>query len=301
MNVKTLVLCASAILCGGAAMVGVNRLNRPSATPSVESTPIIVASVDVPRGAMLTEEMVTLRDWPTGLAPTGAYQKVEDVVDQAVRYPLIAGEPVLQRKLAGEGSEADLASLVPKGMRAFTINTPHVAAGVGGFILPGNSVDILLTTTSSGVNDRTGGGATTTLLQNVKILAVAQHMNPPEDNNKVDPRDVGSVTLLVTPNQAAKLDLAMNRGILHLSLRNPEDIEDADTEAATMAQLRFHQEPPSDRLATMERVLGVVAKAASTMATVRPAAPPEPRATPKPARIRTLRGVSKGVVLVENR
>ena len=133
--------------------------------------------------------------------------------------------------------------MIPSGMRAFTIRTPHVAAGVGGFILPGNRVDVLLTTSGSGPNDVTGGGATTTLLQNVEVLAVAQRLDAPEAN-KVDPKEVSSVTLLVTPDHAAKLDLGMNRGLLHLALRNPEDNEEAETRPATMSQLRLHQEPP---------------------------------------------------------
>lgn len=300
MNIKTLLLCISAVVCGGAAMIGVNRLSQPApASASLNTTPVVVASSDVARGSMLSEQMVVVRDWPVSVVPPGAFSKVEDVIDQAVRFPLIAGEPVLAKKLAGEGSEPGLASLVPKGMRAFTIQTPHVAAGVGGFILPGNNVDILLTTTSSGVNDVTGGGATTTLLQNVEILAVAQHMNAPDGENKVDPRDVGSVTLLVTPDQAAKLDLAMNRGILHLSLRNPDDADNAETRAATMAQLRFHQEPASERWATLGRIAaGVVAKAATTMA-VPATEPNEEKPAPAASRISTLRGVTRGTLMLD--
>ena len=132
--------------------------------------------------------------------------------------------------------------MIPDGMRAFTIQTPHVAADVGGFIMPGNHVDILLTT-CTGNDDTAGGGVTTTLLQNVQVLAVAQKLEAPEDS-KLIANDIKSVTLLVTPNQAARLDLGMNKGILHLALRNPADDREAKTVPATMKTCGSHQEKP---------------------------------------------------------
>jgi Flp pilus assembly protein CpaB len=135
-----------------------------------------------------------------------------------------------------------------------------VAAGVGGFVRPGDKVDVLLTTTPTAQDD-TGGGVTTTLLQNVQVLAVAQRLDSLDATGKepkFDPTDVRGVTLLVSPDQAAKLDLGMNRGILHLALRNPKDEREARTSPATLAQLRFHQEQPFD----LPSLLTQVAKAA---------------------------------------
>ena len=164
--------------------------------------------------------------------------------------PLSKGLPIVDSQLTSKHSGGSLAAMIPDGMRAFTIQTTHVAAGVGGFVQPGDKVDVLLTSTPTGPDDWTGGGVTTTLLQNIQVLAVAQRMEPPDDSRgdkdskaaKVDPNDPKSVTLLVSPDQAAKLDLGMNRGILHLALRNPKDGREAPTLPATMAQLRFHQE-----------------------------------------------------------
>src|SRR5262249_33279263 len=85
--------------------------------------------------------------------------------------------------------------------------------------------------------------STTTLLQSVEILAVDQQLDAPADN-KTNPRDLGSVTLLVTPAQAALLDLGQNLGLLTLSLRNPDDKDEAKTTPATLADVRFHQEKP---------------------------------------------------------
>src|SRR5262249_58073430 len=126
----------------------------------------------------------------------------------------------------------------------FTISTTTHASGVAGFIIPHSRVDVLLTVTrTGGQNDPTGGGQTSTLIQDVEILAVDQLVKAPAEN-RVDPKELRSVTLLVTPQQAAKLDLGQNKGILHLSLRNPEDHAPAVTRPATLADLGLYAEPP---------------------------------------------------------
>jgi Flp pilus assembly protein CpaB len=176
---------------------------------------------------------------------------------------------------------------------------------VGGFLLPGNHADVLLTTSGSGPNDSTGGGATTTLLQNIKVMAVAQRLDAP-DSNKVDPAEVTTVTLLVTPDQAAKLDLGMNKGTLHLSLRNPGDKAEADTRPATMAQLRFHQEPPAIHSSEVEtaghegELATFVAAKANTdepdeVRAMKPAMK-KPAVGRRGAQIYTLRGTQRGSI-----
>ena len=147
----------------------------------------------------------------------------------------------------------------------------------------------------------TGGGSTTTLLQNVEILAVDQRMEAPADN-KVKAEDLRSVTLLVTPDQAAKLDLGQNKGTLHLSLRNPEDDLAAKVRPATVNDIQFLQEPrkavgraSEGRAQELRRGAGEGPSA--------PARPPPPPAEAKPkvapeVIIRTIRGNHEGAVKI---
>jgi pilus assembly protein CpaB len=167
---------------------------------------------------------------------------------------IVAGEPILESKLASRDSGRGLAALIPEGMRAYTIQTSRVASNVAGFILPGNSVDVLLTLKGN-YNDTTGGGSTTTLLQAVEILAVDQRLDAPVDN-KINPRELGSVTLLVTPEQAALLDLGQNMGTLTLSLRNPEDAAESLARPATVNDIRFRQEKPVEKSEGDSPILG---------------------------------------------
>jgi pilus assembly protein CpaB len=271
-----------ALVFGGSAALGVNALRNPGPveTPAapVETVTVVVAAVDVPRFTTLGADMLKTREFPKELAPASAAARLDDVADRVTLSPLVKDEPVLDSKLAARGSGHGMAPGIPKGMRAFTIQTPHVSSGVAGFILPANKVDVLLTMNATGGNDTTGGGSTVTLLQGVEVLAVDQHVDAPA-NNKVDP-NLRSVTLLVTPEQAVKLDLGQNRGTLHLSLRNTEDTTSAPPNRVTLAQIERAAEPPHEPVKEPEKVA--------------PSTPAPP--TPPPARIRTLRGTQGGVV-----
>jgi pilus assembly protein CpaB len=165
-------------------------------------------------------------------------------------------------------------------MRAVTIQTPNISTGVAGFILPGNKVDVLLTVSTSGASDPTGGGSTMTLLQNVEILAVDQRIEAPQDN-KMDPKDLRSVTLLVTPVDAARLDLGQNKGTLHLALRNHADTGTEPVELATLTSLNVGSSEP--------------------VVTPMPTAKPEETVRPAPRKkaplyVRTMRGNRSGFV-----
>jgi pilus assembly protein CpaB len=162
------------------------------ASPVGEVEQVVVVAVDVPRGTTLTADMVKVRDWPKNLVPSGALTRVEDAVGRTCLTRLVPDEPVQDARLAPKGAPGGIGPLIPRGMRAVTIQTPNVSVGVGGFVLPRSKVDVLLTVRKE------YGGAATTLLQNVEVLAVNDRVEPPADN-KMDPKDLRSVTLLVTP------------------------------------------------------------------------------------------------------
>jgi pilus assembly protein CpaB len=298
---RTIVIGILALVFGGSAAIAVNLFyNQKSDTASTETVPVVVAKAEIPRGVLIGPAALTIRDFPKEAVPAGSFTQVDEAVDRVAFQSLVKDEPVLDKKVSPKHSKGGLATLVPKGMRAFTIQTPHVATQLAGFILPGNKVDVLLTMNGQGPNDRTGGGVTTTLLQNVEVLAVDNRLDAPQEN-RMDPRNLQSVTLLVTPDQAAKLDLGQNRGTLHLSLRNPGDADPAKTQPATLSGLQFYQEKPwGEQLA---QVIESIAKLRS--------APPPEEAPKQPTgqeaastsqtsmTIRTLRGIHAGEVQVD--
>ena len=201
-----------------------------------------------------------------------------------VVIPTLAGEPVLATKITAKGAGVGLAAIIPRGMRAFTIQTPTIAAGVAGFVLPGNKVDVLLTVKEMGGGIEARGG-TIILLQNLEILAVDQRVGvEPSVTEKLSSttKDLRSVTLLVTPQQAAKLDLGRNLGTLHLTLRNPEDTAEVSSlRLATIAEL---SDSHPGLLVTAPKPAG-------------PAATP-PKREKAFEEIRTIRGNQEGMVRV---
>jgi pilus assembly protein CpaB len=306
MSARSILVVALARVFGGSAAVGVNSLIQNPQASRGETVSVLVAVADVPRGGTLSADLVKSREYPKDLAPSGALTKIEDVVDRAVYIPLTKDDPVLNSKLAPRGSGRGMSALVPKGLRAFTIHTPSIASGVAGFVLPGNKVDVLLTVGELANQGQagfstprsTGGGSTTTLLQNVEILAVDQKTEAPAEN-RMDARELRSVTLLVTPQHANLLELGQSKGTLHLSLRNIEDKEDARTHPATLTDLQFHQEAPWD-----EKFKSVFEALGKALAQRKPEPPkaPEPAKAPEPPPtflIRTIRGTREGGVIVQ--
>lgn len=282
MSFRTIMILALALVSGLSAAAGVNVLRQPAvAAEAPETVSILVAVADIPRFTTISVDMVTTHPYPKDLVPSGALTSVEDALDRVVYSPLLKDEPVLNGKLAAKGLGRGMAAGIPSEMRAYTIPSPNVSSGVAGFILPGNKVDVLLTVPSTGgKEDPTGGGSTTTLLQAVEILAVDQRVDAPAEN-KINPNELRSVTLLVTPRQAAMLALGQSKGTLHLSLRNPNDRNPTRRAVVTMDDIRFLEGKPVEAVPVKPEVV-------------------EAPAPPPPLQIRTLRGSHESVILIES-
>lgn len=297
MSLRTLLVLGLAIVCGGSAALGILMMRKPS-VEIVETIQVVVAKTPIARGQVVSDEQVATRAWPKDLVPPNALKTIESVVGRTALNQILVGEPVMNAKLADRDAGRGLASLIPDGRRAYAIQTSHVASSVAGFVEPGNRVDVLLTL-RGGRDDTTGGGTSTTLLQAVEILAVDQRLDV--NNEQVSPDRLQSVTVLVTPDQASLLDLGQHMGTLTLSLRNPEDVAEAETVPATLNNLRFTQREPVDMPESL------VMKPVSVEI-------PEPAEFPPPAleplkqevkprerqfsQIRTLRGRHSGRILV---
>src|SRR5213594_1501153 len=178
---------------------------------------VAAAARDLPIGKRIETADLKLVTLDRKDLPRGVFVKTSDVVDRAVAVPIFAGEIVLNAKLATKGSGDGLTALIEPGMRAVSVQVNEIS-GVSGFIQPGTRVDVLFTRTFSN-----GDAATTTILQNIKVIAYGRQLDP---GAKVDPRDTSRptvATLLVTQEEAQKVVLAQQRGRIQLVLRNGLD------------------------------------------------------------------------------
>src|SRR5262249_2481855 len=119
MSFRTVLIVLLALLCGVCAVVlaRATLLAQYAKAVNVETTPVVVAAVDIPRGMQVTADYVKLREYPKDLVPSGALSKVEDALDRAAIGALAKDEPLLEAKLASKGAGRGMAALIPKGMR----------------------------------------------------------------------------------------------------------------------------------------------------------------------------------------
>lgn len=211
---------------------------------AIASGKVVVAVVDIEMGNKLTPQMLSTVDWPSGSMPQGAFDDINAVQDRVVRTSIQRGEPILNSRLAPQGTQGGLSAVIAEGKRAMTVRVNDVV-GVAGFALPGNYVDVMV----NAQQDR-GPGAdmkqiTKTVLEHVLVLAVAQEAS--RDDTK--PKVVNAVTLELTLEDAEKLDLARNIGTLTLVLRNQVDHTAVNTAGYTKKQLLNEKDIPVEPVA----------------------------------------------------
>ena len=191
---------------------------------------IVVAKQPLRFGTELNAAMLSEVPWPEASMPAGAFKKISDILRGGRRVVLTAiepNEPVLSLKITGPGERATLSALVRKGMKAVTIRVNDVE-GVGGFVLPGDRVDVVLTRQID-----KGSATTEVVLQNARVLAVDQSA----DERVAKATVAKSVTLEVSTVEAQKVWLASSVGNLSLLLRKAGETAETKTRKITLNDL----------------------------------------------------------------
>lgn len=238
-NKRAFIVMAIAILFGLAAVVFASRwlLKQPGS----DNGRIVVAGADISLGQRLAPDMFKLAEWPVGSMPKDAFADPQQLNGRVLKNNLVMGEPISESKLAPKGTLGGLSALIAEGKRAITVRVNDVV-GVAGFALPGNYVDIIVSTQKDAAPgaDSREQNISKIVLERILVLAIAQEVNRDETKPKV----VNAVTLEVTPEQAETLDLARSVGSLSLALRNQVDPQSASTEGATKLTLLPQVKPP---------------------------------------------------------
>jgi pilus assembly protein CpaB len=205
---------------------------------------VVVAKQPLRFGAELNASMLEEVPWPAASTPAGAFTKISDVLQGGRRVVLAAiepNEPVLSLKITGPGERATLSALVKPGMKAVTIRVNDVE-GVGGFVLPGDRVDVVLTR-----QIEKGSASTEVVLQNTRVLAVDQSA----DERAAKAAVAKSVTLEVSTVEAQKVWLASSVGNLSLLLRKAGDVAETKSRKITLNDLSGNDPViNSDKVAT---------------------------------------------------
>ena len=201
--------------------------------PAFKTEDVLVAGTDLGLGKRVAAGDLRWQAWPADslsaryITRARKPNALTDIVNTIAREPLMEGEPVNLNKLVRSDQGGFMSAILPRGMRAISIRiSPET--GAGGFILPNDRVDVLLTREQSaqGSPGGAGGGfSSETVLTNVRILAIDQTFAE-EDGRQVV---VGkTATLELTPTQAEVMALGERRGELSLALRSLVDAGDDD-------------------------------------------------------------------------
>ncbi len=246
--VKALAFLVIAVVTGAVAIMAlfmlinqyqekIDEAKRPEDTVMV-----IVAARDLYQGVSVTEEDLYAVEIPPRFLPEGVFLSPDHVVGRIPRERILANEFVRANRLADPESGVGLNAIIPRGMRAISVNIRDGQA-LSGFLNPGNYVDVLVTIAPElrGVNEEV---ATETLLQAVFVLGVNSRLgSESREDAKKRGAQTPSVTLLVTAEQAEELAFSENQGELRLLLRNDLDVQQHELDRVRISDLRRKLEP----------------------------------------------------------
>lgn len=223
MRFKSLIPLIAGLCIGGFALkIGLDTLQRAKGSQNTATTQIWAAKLAVPRGTMITAEMVKPVNFPTDLLPAGALQDKEQLVGRVPHIDAPAGLPILDEMLLPAGQMTGVH--VPPGYRAVAVKIDE-GSGVDFHLEPGCHVDVVgYFVTQSRDNKRET--VARTLIENVQVAAVGARLSAVEDDGGRSSRPTRAVTLLVKPDKVPILHLAEQRGKIKLSMRNEEDAEE---------------------------------------------------------------------------
>jgi pilus assembly protein CpaB len=236
MKPARIIVLAIAVVAGGIAAFLAGRSEPPPPAPapvaSLETTDVLVAASDIGLGNKVSAQELRWQTWPAVAAGANFIRKSErpDAINQLAgsiaRAPFAAGEPIREAKLIKGPGSGYMAAILPEGMRAISVEiSPET--GAGGFILPNDHVDVILTRRDKAAEKAAGTEihVSEVILNNVRVLAIDQTVEEKNGQRVV----VGkTATLELSPRQAETLALARQQGTLSLALRSLVDFNSKD-------------------------------------------------------------------------
>lgn len=228
MKTAQIIVLGIALAAGGVAAVLVGKSDKgPPPEPKIvqiDTVDVLVANADIAMGRALSAPELQWQTWPAAAGSAHFIRKsdrpdaIEQLVGSITRAPFSQGEPIRENKLIKAKGSGFMAAILPSGMRAVSTEiSPET--GAGGFILPNDRVDVILSRRDKEQEKATGVDAHTseTVLSNIRVLAIDQAVEEKNGQRVV----VGkTATLELTQRQAETLALSRQQGTLSLALRS---------------------------------------------------------------------------------
>jgi len=234
--IRILILCVAAVAAVAAAFMARGLLSdgpkqAVAKKPKIEVVEVLVAANRLDLGSLIKDKDLRWQQWPKKIVAPNfivrgkSAKKRKDITGAAVRSGIVKGEPINSAKLVLIGSGGYMAAVLPKGMRAISVRISPVT-GAGGFILPNDRVDVLLTRKEqNNTRDQQGGQVyiSETILSNVRVLAIDQSLKEKKGEDDRQTAVGKTATLELGPRQAELLSLSVSKGEITLALRSLVD------------------------------------------------------------------------------
>jgi pilus assembly protein CpaB len=233
MKPARIVVLVIAVAAGGVAALLAGRSEAPAPAPApvapLETTDVLVANDDIGLGHAILAKDLRWQTWPAAAAGPNFIRKsdrpdaIKEIAGSMTRAAFSSGEPIRESKLI-KGTGGYMAAILPAGMRAVSTEI-SAETGAGGFILPNDHVDVILSRRDKAAEKSTGVEMHTSeiILSNIRVLAIDQAVEEKNGQRVV----VGkTATLELTPQQAETLALSRQLGTLSLALRSLVDFND---------------------------------------------------------------------------
>jgi pilus assembly protein CpaB len=241
MTPARIIVLVIAVVAGGIAALLAGRSDPPPPAPApvaqLETTDVLVAATDIGLGTKVSAQELRWQTWPASAVSPNFIRKNErpDAINilagSVARAPFSAGEPIRETKLVKANGSGYMAAILPAGMRAISVEiSPET--GAGGFILPNDHVDVILSRRDKAAEKAIGSEVHTSevILSNVRVLAIDQNVEEKNGQRVV----VGkTATLELGPKQAETLALSRQLGTLSLALRSLVDFDAKDKPEVT--------------------------------------------------------------------
>lgn len=223
--VITALMIGGALAAGGGAayfakgyISGAVRSEREQLQAQYKLISVVVAKADLAPGAVISARTVALREVPKTYlhAEAIAAERWNDIAGRVLARPVRSGETILSSHLA-QGAGAGFSAQLPDGMRALTFPV-NEEASIAGMLAPGDHIDLLFTTTDANES------VTVPLLFSVPVIAAG--LRTQSNENSLPDKLQGpfrTITVSVTPADAAKITLAQEAGRITVALRQPQD------------------------------------------------------------------------------
>ena len=216
-------------------MVGKNKAQQPA----IQMAPILVAKTDVDIKALLTEENVTIENWPASIIPENAATDIEEIKDNVTMSRLSKGMPIMKSAIINKSQGGKIN--IPDGFKVVAIKV-NADDTLNGLLSPGDRVDVI------GLFKRSDRTQTTrTFLKGLRVFSIGNQTVAIADRSK---GGGGSaiVGVIVTEKQSEEIYFVQRTGQIKLALRGEETVNDTKPENINdiMETESFAEEKPAD-------------------------------------------------------